>query len=206
MSSWQPCRVRRVVEREAHLGAVVEHHVDLRAPPPRPSFSARGVSSATIRPAARKATRPHSSSASLHVVRRQEDRRAVLGERGDGVAQLAGGPRVQAAGRLVEEQHPRAVEQRAGQQQPLAHAGGERLDLAPGDAAQAHLLEHLVGTALRDPVERAEELEVLPRGRALVDVRRLRDEVDLRRGPLRARAGARGRAPARARSSAWRAR
>ena len=53
------------------------------------------------------------------------------------------------------------------------------LTLRPGDVAQAHLLERLGGARARQPVERAEQLEVLARGRALVEVRRLADEVDL---------------------------
>ena len=87
----------------------------------------------------------------VHVVRREEDRRAAVGEPLDGLAQVARGLRVQAARRLVHEQHARAVEQRAREQQALAHAGRERLDLALGDIAQAHLLEHLGGAARGRP-------------------------------------------------------
>ena len=132
----------------------------------------------------------------VHVVRREEDRRAAVGERAHDLAQVARRLRVQAARRLVEEQHARRVEQRAREQQALAHAGRERLDLALGDLAQAHLARApRAARPLRQPVERAEELEVLLRRRALVDVRRLGDEVDLRRGSPRARAARRGRAP-----------
>jgi len=82
---------------------------------------------------------------------------------------------------LVEEEDARVVEQRASQQQALAHPGREALDLALGDAREAYALEHLRAPAPRHPVEGAEEVEVLLGGRPLVDVGRLGDQVDLPR-------------------------
>jgi hypothetical protein len=115
----------------------------------------------------------------VHVMRREEDRRPALGQSDRRLAQVARGLRVEAARRLVHEQHARGVQQRSREQQALAHARREGLDLALGDVAQAHLLEHLGGPALRQAVERAEQLDVLLRRRALIDVRRLGDQVDL---------------------------
>src|SRR5450755_2126445 len=55
----------------------------------------------------------------LEPVRAEEDRDAVLTEVVDQLVDAAGGDRIQARRRLVEEQHPRVAEQRPGQGDPL---------------------------------------------------------------------------------------
>jgi hypothetical protein len=56
----------------------------------------------------------------LEAMGRQEDRHTALAELGDQLMDVAGGGRIQAGGRLVEEQHLRVAEQRPGQGDPLA--------------------------------------------------------------------------------------
>ena len=61
----------------------------------------------------------------LEAVRGEEDRHAAAAELVDQLVDVAGGDRVQAGGRLVEEQHLRVAEQRPGQGDPLAQALGQ---------------------------------------------------------------------------------
>ena len=61
----------------------------------------------------------------FEAVRGEEDRDATLAEVVDQVVDVAGGDRVQAGGRLVQEQHLRVAEQRPGQGDPLAQALGQ---------------------------------------------------------------------------------
>ena len=58
-------------------------------------------------------------------MRGEEDRHAALAELVDQLVDVAGGDRVEAGGRLVEEQHLRVAEQRPGQGDPLAQALGQ---------------------------------------------------------------------------------
>ena len=115
----------------------------------------------------------------LHVVRGEDDRGAALRQVGDDPVQVARGARIQSARRLVEEEHLRVVEQRPREQQPLAHAGGERLGPAALRVGQADALENLLGARARQAVELAEQLEVLHRREALVQRGVLGDQVDL---------------------------
>ena len=55
----------------------------------------------------------------------EEDRHPALAERVDQLVDLAGGDRVQAGRRLVQEQHLRVAEQRPGQGDPLAQPFGQ---------------------------------------------------------------------------------
>ena len=55
-------------------------------------------------------------------VRGDQDRLAHPVQFLEQLADLDAGPRVQAAGRLVQQQHLRIVQQHAGQAQPLLHA------------------------------------------------------------------------------------
>ena len=54
---------------------------------------------------------------------------------------------VERAERLVEQQHLRAVDQRAGERHALALAAGELVGAAVAVVAEAHLLERLLGAA-----------------------------------------------------------
>ena len=65
----------------------------------------------------------------LDVVRRHQDRDALAAQPVDQRPQLLAHLRVQPDGRLVEQHEPRLVDQRAGDQQPPAHAARELVDL-----------------------------------------------------------------------------
>ena len=58
-------------------------------------------------------------------MRREEDRHAAAAECRDQLVHVAGGDRVQAGGRLVEEQDLRVAQQRPGQRDPLAQPLGQ---------------------------------------------------------------------------------
>jgi hypothetical protein len=62
----------------------------------------------------------------LQPVRRQEDRHPALAKRGDQLVDLARRDRIQPGRGLVEEQHRRIVEQRAGERDALAQALRQR--------------------------------------------------------------------------------
>ena len=81
----------------------------------------------------------------VHVVRRQHQRHPVPLEPEQPVPQHMPGLRVEARGRLVEEQDLRLVDQRAGDRQPALHAAGQRLDEAVGTVGEVRELEQLVG-------------------------------------------------------------
>ena len=88
-------------------------------------------------------------------------------------ADLDPGPRVQAAGRLVQQQHLRIVQQHAGQAEPLGHAAGEAGDEGVALVAQVDQVEHVVAdlAALRplDAIGGGEELQVLDHLHVVVD-------------------------------------
>ena len=62
------------------------------------------------------------SASSGQDVAGDQDRLAHLAQLLEQPAHLDAGPRVEAAGRLVEQQHLRLVQQHAGQAEPLRHA------------------------------------------------------------------------------------
>jgi hypothetical protein len=62
----------------------------------------------------------------VEAVRREEDRDAALAELVDQLVDVAGGDRIQAGGRLVEEKHLRVAQQRPCQGDPLAEPFGQR--------------------------------------------------------------------------------
>ena len=80
---------------------------------------------------------------------------------------------VQAAGRLVEDQHLGVVQEHAGQAQPLRHAAGKAGDEGLALVAQVDQVEHLVADLLPprtlDAVGRGEELQVLDDLHVVVD-------------------------------------
>ena len=93
----------------------------------------------------RLASRP----ASPEEVGAQHDGAAVLGgERTDEVDHVAGGRRVEARRRLVEEQHVGVVQQGAGEREPLALPGRGALHGEVGAVGHAEALEQLVGALL----------------------------------------------------------
>jgi hypothetical protein len=70
-------------------------------------------------------------------MRGQEDRHTTAAQRVDQLMDVAGGDRIQAGGRLVEEQHLRVAEQRPGQSDPLAPALGQGAAGIVGPVGQA---------------------------------------------------------------------
>ena len=66
-------------------------------------------------------------------------------------AHLDAGARVEAAGRLVEQQHLRFVQQHAGQAEALRHAAREARDQGVALVAEVDELEHLVADLLAAP-------------------------------------------------------
>ena len=85
----------------------------------------------------------------------EHDGAAVLGgQRADQVDDVAGGGRVEARRRLVEEQHVGVVEERPRQREPLALPGRGALHGEVGAVGHAEPLEQLVGALLHGaPVE-----------------------------------------------------
>ena len=127
----------------------------------------------------------------LHVVRGEEDRLAVAVQLAEDVPERDAALRVEAGGRLVEEQDRGPVHDRPGHHEPLGHAAGEREHRRLRPIGQAELLEQSAGLGLRrlgvHAEEAAVEVEVLPDRERAVERVRLRDDADhlLRRGRVR---------------------
>src|SRR4029450_702696 len=96
-----------------------------------------------------------------------------------------GGPGlgVEADGRLVQEQHPRGVQQAPGDLQPPAHAPGVGLDQVAAALPEVdhgeHLLAALGGGGPVDAVQLAVEAQVLFGGQVGVKGRLLEDQADV---------------------------
>ena len=108
----------------------------------------------------------------VQVVGADHDAAAELAQRGHEVADRLGGRRIEAAGRLVQVDHLRLVQQRAGDGDLLAHPLAEAAD--PSVAVLEHA-DHaqVASTAARrrgagQAVEAAVEGQVLPGGQLLV--------------------------------------
>ena len=103
----------------------------------------------------------------VQVMRRVEDRGALVDDLAHQSQDVQPRLRVDADGGLVEEQHARAVHEPAGQVEPPLHAARVVLDGALGVIAEVDGLEQLVHPRARrraaQPVEAAEELEVFAR-------------------------------------------
>ena len=101
----------------------------------------------------------------VHVVRGDHQRDARLLEPEQLVPQQVPGLRVEAGGRLVEQQQVGPVDQGAGDRQPPLHAAGEVLDLGLRLLGELHELQQLVGPLAdlggRDPEVAAVDVEVV---------------------------------------------
>ena len=90
--------------------------------------------------------------------------------------------RVEPRGRLVQEQHPRLVDERRGQVQAPAHAARVGPDLAVRGVDQVDALEQRIGPAAslvaREPVERRLEADQLPPGHQRIERRLLERDAD----------------------------
>src|SRR5262249_19105358 len=81
-------------------------------------------------------------------VRVEEDRRAATLQLGQHLADLAAADRIDAVGRLVEEDHVGGVHQRLGYAHALLHALGVGADLVVHAALEADHVQHLVDALL----------------------------------------------------------
>ena len=124
----------------------------------------------------------------LDVVRRHEDRRALRAQRVDEGPELLAHLRVEPDCRLVQEHEPRAVHERAGDEEPPAHPAGELVYAAVSPIDEVRHLERAldrrapVGSG--DPVEVREDEQVLLDGQRRVEVVELRHDPALRPGGL----------------------
>ena len=82
-------------------------------------------------------------------VARNHDRLAHVAQPLEQAANLDPCPRIESAGRLVEQQHLRIVQQHAGQAQPLRHAARQAGDEGVALVAQFDQFQHLVGNFAR---------------------------------------------------------
>ena len=118
----------------------------------------------------------------LEVLRREDERRAVADELAQQVPEVAAAPGVEAGGRLVEEEHLGAGDERRREVEAPAHAAREGLHELGGLGAQVHQLEQLVGAlaglTLGEAVEPADHLEVEAGAEQAVDGRLLCGDAD----------------------------
>ena len=147
----------------------------------------------------------------FHVVRGEHDGEGLLAREPPDLRPHRG-PRlgIESRGRLVEEQHARAVHERGRDIEPAPHASGERADATPGCLGQAELIEQSPRSrTCLDGVHAAHaagDLEVLAGGEHRVGARPLRDVADRRHARRRTRGARRARRPAPCRrwaSRAW---
>ena len=109
----------------------------------------------------------------VEVLRRQQHGAALGDQLADGVPHLAAGARVEAGGRLVEEDQRRPGDQAGGEVEPAPHASGEGvigLEAASvrSNCSSSRCRRAAASTRL-EPLEAAEEEEVLGGGEVLVD-------------------------------------
>ena len=113
----------------------------------------------------------------LEVLGGQQDRCPLAPQFAHDGPDLVAAARIQARGRLVEEQHLRARQQAGGDVEPAAHAAGVGPGRPVSRLRQVEPLEQLAGAAasvLAGQLEQtAEHLQVLPPGQQLVDRREL---------------------------------
>ena len=170
--------------RRARRRAASSSVTSSRSPPTR-SLSSSEVPSAitlpwsitTIRSASRSASSRYCVVSSTVVPCRD----ALL----DHLPEAEPAARVQPGGRLVQEQHGRAEDERGGQVQPPAHAARVRLRRAARAASvrskrSSSSSARLRASARAQVVEPPDHLEVLEAGQVLVDRRVLPGEPDLR--------------------------
>ena len=111
-----------------------------------------------------------------------EDRLAERPELAQEFAQLDASARVQAGGRLVEEQDLRVVDQGVRQAQPLLHAARERLDVVVAAIGEVDELQEVADRPAslrgRQAVAASEEVQVLPDLHVVVDPEHVRHEPE----------------------------
>ena len=119
----------------------------------------------------------------VHEVGRKEDRHAFVARQIDQVApEAVAGDRVDAGGRLVEDQHLGTVQDRDGQLKALFLPQGQTFGPAVRDAEQIEPLEHFLNARrsaiLRQVEQMGMQLQVLPDGQFAVERKGLRHVAD----------------------------
>ena len=179
---------------------------------PTEAFSSSGVPSATLRPWSMTAIRSASWSASSRycVVSRTVQPSAT--RLADRVPHLAAGARVQAGGRLVEEDQRRPRDQARREVEPPAHAAGELRERPVGGLLEPELLEQAPAVARasaeRRPCRRPNSHRFSVAGEVLVDRRVLAGDADQLADAMRLAGRRRRRRSARRprrSAAAWRA-
>ena len=125
------------------------------------------------RPRSMIPTLVHSSRELGEDVAADQDRLAHPAQLAQDLAHLDPRARIQARGRLVQDEQLRVVDQRVRQAQPLAHPARERLDVRVALVDEAHdlqqLPDHGAAPRRRHVVAAREEVEVLPDPQVVVD-------------------------------------
>ena len=123
----------------------------------------------------------------VHVVGGEDEADALLLEPEEAVPQDVAGLRVEAGGRLVEQQDLRLVDERAGDRQPAPHAAGERLDALVAALGELGEVEEAGGPLGDDRLRQAEvaavDEQVLPYGQLGVQCVVLRHDAEARADP-----------------------
>jgi hypothetical protein len=118
----------------------------------------------------------------LEVLGREQHRRAVGHELLDHHPEVVAAGRVESGGRLVEEEHRRAVHEGGAEVEPSPHAPGVGAGRTIGRVGQPELLEELVGPGhvdrLREMGQLTDQPQVLLAGQVLVDRRVLAGQPD----------------------------
>ena len=95
------------------------------------------------------------------VARNEQGGAVRFGQAAEQGAHVANAFGIEAVGRLVEDQQPRAAEQGAGDRQPLAHAERIAADALAAGAGQVDDVEHAVDLAAVEAEQPAGDVEIL---------------------------------------------
>jgi hypothetical protein len=119
----------------------------------------------------------------LEVLRRHEQRRPAAGQLGDEIPHRQPALRIQARGRLVEEDDRRLHHERGAEVQAATHAARVGSQRSVGRIGQLEALENVAGALLRDagaePIQASDHVEVLAAGEQLVERRVLAGHAHL---------------------------
>ncbi len=107
-----------------------------------------------------------------NVVRHYHDGPAVVGESPEEGDEKGGGLVIQAGERLVGEQEPGAVQQGAGDGQPLEQAAGENAGSIVPERRQGGVVEQLfhAGGGLAHPMQSGRKSQILPDGQLRIKI------------------------------------
>ncbi|CAM5343049.1 hypothetical protein SCHAM137S_02343 [Streptomyces chartreusis] len=167
----RPCRRRAAGGREPHPVPLGHHGHQL-------ARSALGDEAAPVDDA-------HTVAEPLglfHAVGGVEDCHALLAEPGDALQDRVPALRIDTDGGLVQHQQRRRMHQSGPDVETSAHATRQGVDAIAGPGAEVDEVQHLVDAAFQpaagQPVEAAEEAEVLADAQVGVEGHVLRDEAD----------------------------